>query len=146
MRLIFPIAIPLATAILGRFAWRWRTVQRGLGIAGAAALLLASLELLKRVWQQGPQATWVGNWPAPFGITLIADLLSAIMVVLAAVIGFAVALYALAHIDPAREAFGFDPEGRQQQKSDGPRDHRRREGTNLQRDIGHVQRPHDPVE
>lgn len=109
MRLILPIAIPLATAILGLFAWRWRTVQRGLGVAGAAALLIVALELLKSVGQQGPQATWIGNWPAPFGITLIADLLSAIMVVLAAVIGLTVALYSLAHIDPAREAFGYYP-------------------------------------
>ncbi len=109
MRLLFPIAIPLTTAVLGLFAWRWRAVQRGLGVAGAAALLITSFELLKSVWQQGPQATWVGNWPPPFGITLIADLLSAIMVALAAVIGFAVALYSLAHVDPAREAFGYYP-------------------------------------
>jgi multicomponent Na+:H+ antiporter subunit D len=30
------------------------------------------------------QAVQVGNWPAPFGITLVADLFGAIMVVLAA--------------------------------------------------------------
>jgi formate hydrogenlyase subunit 3/multisubunit Na+/H+ antiporter MnhD subunit len=31
----------------------------------------------------------MGGWPAPFGITLVADLLSAIMVVLTGIIGLA---------------------------------------------------------
>ncbi|MCX7751574.1 MAG: Na+/H+ antiporter subunit D [Blastocatellia bacterium] len=109
MALILPILIPLATATVGFLAWRGRQWQRGLGVVGSVALLVASINLLVRVWQHGPQVLWVGNWPAPFGIALIADLLSAIMVVLAATIGVAVALFSLAHMDPARETFGYYP-------------------------------------
>ena len=38
----------------------------------------------------------MGNWPAPFGITLVADLFSAIMVLLTGIMGFGVAIYSLA--------------------------------------------------
>ncbi len=104
-----PILIPFLTAILAMLAFRWRRVQRWLNLAGAAALLAVSLELLAAVWQRGIQVTQVGNWPAPYGITLVADTFSAIMVVLAGLIGFAVAVYSLASMDPRREAFGYYP-------------------------------------
>jgi multicomponent Na+:H+ antiporter subunit D len=109
MELVLPIGIPLTTAIAGLFTWRWRQWQRGLGVVGAIALLVASAVLLWRVGRHGPQAVWVGNWPAPFGIALIADLLSAIMVMLAATIGLAVVLFSLAHMDAARETHGYYP-------------------------------------
>ncbi|MGH1478997.1 MAG: proton-conducting transporter membrane subunit, partial [Geminicoccales bacterium] len=50
----------------------------------------------------------MGNWPAPFGITLVADLFSAVMVLAAGLVGLAVAIYALADIDHERAAGGFD--------------------------------------
>jgi multicomponent Na+:H+ antiporter subunit D len=49
----------------------------------------------------------MGDWPAPFGITLVADLFSAIMVVLAGIIGLGVAIYSIASIDARREAYGY---------------------------------------
>jgi multicomponent Na+:H+ antiporter subunit D len=61
------------------------------------------------VWQDGIQVAQIGNWPAPFGITLVADLLSATMVVLAGLMGMAVAVYSLTSTDPRREAFGYYP-------------------------------------
>jgi multicomponent Na+:H+ antiporter subunit D len=51
----------------------------------------------------------VGNWPPPFDITLVADLFSAIMVVIASIMGFAVSIYSLFSIDPLREKFGYYP-------------------------------------
>ena len=41
----------------------------------------------------------LGDWAAPFGITLVADILSAMMVVLGAGMGLAVAIYSLAEIE-----------------------------------------------
>ena len=51
--------------------------------------------LLHRVASEGIQVMRAGSWPAPFGITLVADLLAAIMVLLTGITGFAVAVYAL---------------------------------------------------
>ncbi len=109
MLIVLPIVIPLATAAaslaLGR-APRW---QRRAGAAGAAALTVAAIALLARVETAGIQAAQMGGWPAPFGITLVADLFSAVMVLLAAVTGLAVAVYSLADIDEPRVKFGYYP-------------------------------------
>ena len=107
--LILPILIPFLTAVAALLVWNRRPVQRALGVLGTAALLGAGLVLLAAVWRDGVQALQVGNWPAPFGITLSADLFSAIMVVLAGLIGLAVAVYSLGSMDPDRERFGYYP-------------------------------------
>ena len=107
--LMLPILIPLATATAMLVAWRaWRT-QRALNVVGAAGLLGASLALFAAVWRNGVQATTLGSWPAPFGITIVADLLSAILVVLAGLMGLAIAVYSLSCVDARREAFGYWP-------------------------------------
>lgn len=69
-------------------------------------MLVAAL-LFVEVNTVGIQAVQVGNWPAPFGITLVADLLSAIMVLLIGVIGAAVAIYGLATVDRERQQNGY---------------------------------------
>ncbi len=107
--LILPILIPLLTAIASILLWHWRRVQRGLSLVGATGLLAAGVALLLSVSQDGIQAAQMGNWPAPFGITLVADLLSAIMVFLATLVGLAVNIYSLASMDPQRETFGYYP-------------------------------------
>jgi multicomponent Na+:H+ antiporter subunit D len=52
--------------------------------------------ILMRVTEAGVVVLRVGSWPAPIGITLVADYLSAAMVLVTAVIGLAVAVYAAA--------------------------------------------------
>ncbi|MBZ0109443.1 MAG: Na+/H+ antiporter subunit D [Candidatus Scalindua rubra] len=105
--IVLPILIPFATAIASLFVRRWILAQRILGVAGAAGLLGAALALLKMVEGDGIQAVQIGNWPAPYGITLVADLFGAIMVTLAGLMGFAVAVYSLASMDAQREKFGY---------------------------------------
>jgi multicomponent Na+:H+ antiporter subunit D len=107
--LVLPILLPLGTAAVALLARRHRLAQRLLGVAGAGASLVVAVALLLEVDRRGIQALQVGGWPAPFGITLVADLFSAIMIVLTALIGLAVAVYSLASIDPGREAFGYYP-------------------------------------
>ncbi len=105
--LILPIILPLTTAAVGLLCWRSIRAQQVIGLLGAGGLLAAAGSLLHGVWQNGPMALQLGNWPAPFGITLAADLFSAIMVVLAALMGFTVALYSLATVDPRRVRYGY---------------------------------------
>jgi multicomponent Na+:H+ antiporter subunit D len=107
--IVLPILIPFATAIVSLFVRRWILAQRILGVAGAAGLLGAALALLRMVEGEGIQAVQIGNWPAPYGITLVADLFGAIMVTLAGLMGFAVAVYSLASMDAQREKFGYYP-------------------------------------
>lgn len=105
--LVLPIAIPLLAAALCLLAWNHRRIQRALAVAASFALLGVGIALLRQVGQHGIQAVQIGNWPAPFGITLVADTFSALMVVMNGVMGAAVAVYSLYSIDRQREHYGY---------------------------------------
>ncbi|MCG8604560.1 Na+/H+ antiporter subunit D [bacterium] len=109
MALVLPVLIPLATAILCLFCHRWRKAQSVMAIAGAAGLLVAAVALLRETITHGVVSVQIGSWVAPYGITFVADLFSAIMVVLAALMEFAVAVYSISNIDRQRKSFGYFP-------------------------------------
>jgi multicomponent Na+:H+ antiporter subunit D len=107
--LILPMLIPLSTAIICLFGANSRRFQRVVSTIGSVALLVVTLWILSTVATEGIQVMQAGNWPAPYGISLVADTFGAIMLVLAGIVGFSVQLYSLASIDPARESFGYYP-------------------------------------
>lgn len=97
---IAPILIPLVVAALQLFAGaKRRRLASWLGIASCVLLVLAAGALVLAV--SGPDAggrTFVyniGGWPARFAIVLVADRLSALMLLLNAVLALAVLPYAL---------------------------------------------------
>lgn len=104
-----PILTPLLTAVALLLSWNQIRVQRLISLVGTTALLLVAVALLLAVWSGGIQATQIGNWPAPFGITLVADLFSAIMVTITGVMALAVAVYALVFMDDPRQRYGYHP-------------------------------------
>jgi len=105
--LIWPVLIPLLTGIVTLLASKPGRVQRTLSVLGAGLLLLAGLALLRSVSQHGIHVLFVGGWPAPYGITLVADLFSSLMVVVTGLVALAGALYSVVTIDRPREAFGY---------------------------------------
>jgi multicomponent Na+:H+ antiporter subunit D len=107
--LILPIVIPFFTAALSLLSRPYRRVQRALALVGASGILGAGVVLVAVVEQGGPLVLEVGNWPAPFGIIFVADMLSAILVTLTGVVGLAVVVFSLAAIDVQRERFAYYP-------------------------------------
>ncbi|MFO7923105.1 MAG: proton-conducting transporter membrane subunit [Bacteroidales bacterium] len=91
--LFFPLLIPLISAVLSLFFWQSARYQRIIFLLGSFVYLLAAVRLITGVWDQGYVTLQAGSWPAPFGITLIADLLSAGMILLTAVLTLMAALY-----------------------------------------------------
>jgi multicomponent Na+:H+ antiporter subunit D len=104
-----PILLSMLFAILCLFAWSHPALQRGLAVAGAALLALCAVWILSTVLASGIQTMQIGGWPAPYGITLVTDLFSAILLLVAALVALAVAVYSLAAIDDARVRHGFYP-------------------------------------
>lgn len=107
--LVLPVIIPLFTAILALLCWRHIIVQRGIAVVGASCLMVAAVTLLLTISDRGIQCVQVSNWQAPFGITLVADLFGAVMVVLAATSLLAVTVYSLGSVGRALEAVGYYP-------------------------------------
>lgn len=104
-----PIIIPMLVGSIALLAYRSLAAQRWLSVIGSAALLGSAIWLFIQVEQNGIRAAQIGNWPAPYGITLVADLFSAIMLVLTGIIGLAAAVYSLATANPSHETFGYHP-------------------------------------
>ncbi len=104
--LVYPILIPLLTAVLS-YLFRKSPAGRWISVAGTVALLLASVVLMAEVLEEGVVAAQMSNWQAPFGITLVADLLGAVMVVITAITGLATVIYTLSEIPERLERLGF---------------------------------------
>lgn len=97
---VAPVLLPLATAALMLLMGEGRRrLKAAINTVATAAGLGLALWLLWRVNAGGPAAYGIylpGNWPAPYGIVLVADRLSALMAVLAGAVGLAGLLFALA--------------------------------------------------
>lgn len=105
--LVLPIMVPAVTGMLALLTRGARALQRIISVLGATVLFGAGSVLAYQVHTYGIQAAQMGDWPAPFGITLVADHLSAGLVAATGFVALTVAVYALAGLDEAREQFGF---------------------------------------
>ena len=107
--LTLPVLLPLLTAV-GAFLLRGSLrMQHGLHVAGSLGVLITAVFLLLRVQGGDILVMHVGEWRAPFGIVLVADMLSALMLLLSSLLGLAVAIYSIAAIDAPRKRFGYVP-------------------------------------
>lgn len=109
MPLILPILIPFLTAAVALLGWKSPRLQRWLGVAGTFALLASGIGLFNEVQQKGIISAQMGNWPAPYGITLVADHFAAVLVLLVGIVGVSVAVYSVVAIDRPRQSFGYYP-------------------------------------
>ncbi|HVM52216.1 MAG TPA: Na+/H+ antiporter subunit D [Acidimicrobiales bacterium] len=104
-----PIMLPLVGAALSLTLHRRVALQRTLGVGVLAATVVASVALLAVVHDDGPGAVDVGAWRAPIGITLVADLFAAGMLVVSALMLLAVLVYAIGSPRTADQARFFHP-------------------------------------
>ena len=104
-----PILVPMLTAALMLLLGEnRRRAKSALSVISGLVGLLAALALLRWVNAAdtggGPGSIGVylpGNWRAPFGIVLVADRLSTLMVALTGVIAFAASIYSTSRWDRA---------------------------------------------
>jgi multicomponent Na+:H+ antiporter subunit D len=104
-----PLLLPLFGCALSVVVGRWRAAQRAVGLATLTGLLAAAVTLLIVVDREGVASTQAGGWPAPLGITLVADRFAAMMLVVAAATLLAVLVYAIGQADVERRHVGFHP-------------------------------------
>ncbi len=91
---VAPILLPaLLAALMLLVARRNLAVQRGMSLAGTVGLVALAVHLSGLA---EPVAYHLGNWPAPFGIVLIADRLSALMLLVVAGLAAVVVLHVVA--------------------------------------------------
>jgi multicomponent K+:H+ antiporter subunit D len=110
---VLPIVVPLlAGAALLLLTESRRAARITIAFVSGLAQLTTAIVLLYLtsdaapfIWQNGIGVYSLGGWLAPFGIVLVADRLSAVMLTLEAVLGLAVLVYSVARWDRPGQPF-----------------------------------------
>ena len=109
MLLVAPLIVPMLAAIAGLAFRQSDLFQRAMGITGPVAILASGLSLLLIVDGEGIKTTNLGDWPAPFGIVLVADLFSSFMLLMAGIVSFAAVVFSFATVKESHVRFGHYP-------------------------------------
>lgn len=96
--LTLPVVISLLTAVAIFLAGRNRWLTNGLSVICSVINLFTGALLTITIYTHGPASIAFGQWPAPFGIVFVADLLSVGMVMVTAIIGLVSVIYAIADL------------------------------------------------
>ena len=94
--IVTPIVIPLTVgALMLLLGARRPRLEAAIAIGASLGLLLNALALMA-IADGGPATAYrLGDWPAPFAIVLVADRLSALMLLLSSMLGLTSAVFAL---------------------------------------------------
>jgi multicomponent Na+:H+ antiporter subunit D len=107
--IILPLLWQMVLSIVLLFCWNKPLWHRKISITGGVIAMALSLYLLSFVLSNGIIIMDAGNWSAPFGITMVADSLSAVLVVLSSLAGLCVSFYSIEPLLGKRIAFGYFP-------------------------------------
>ena len=94
--LVAPVLVPLCSLLLAIILRRHLQAVRVLSLSGTALLLAVGLVLVWQAAQGVVLSGQVGNWQAPFGISLVIDRLSAVMIAISALVALVTLLYGVA--------------------------------------------------
>jgi len=108
---LFVLVVPLLTALaVNLFGRSRRQLIAPLVLGSLSFSLLCAIVVMGRVLNHGTISYTVGNWRPPYGIELVVDPLSAMMMVLVSVVALLASFSALKSVEqelPGREAFFF---------------------------------------
>ncbi len=90
-----PVLLPLLAAGLSLALGRFADVQRAIGLVVLGWIIVNAVILLLVADRTGPIVLQLGDWPAPVGISLVADRLSSLLLLVSALVTFAVLVYSI---------------------------------------------------
>ncbi|TKC14763.1 Na+/H+ antiporter subunit D [Robertmurraya kyonggiensis] len=106
---IFPIIIPVIFGMIMIIFRKRLKLQRYLSLISMAAVGIVTVYLMLQVKSEGIQTLHLGGWVAPFGVTMVVDMLAALLITTTSIVAFCCLLYAFRTIGTERENFYFYP-------------------------------------
>lgn len=106
---VLPIIVPLFIGTLLLLFRKNLVIQRLGGIVGAFATFAIALFLLQTVHSDGIQVVTLGSWAAPYGISLVSDLLSALLVAAASLLTGIILWYSMYALGEKENYHSFTP-------------------------------------
>lgn len=107
--LFLPILIPLGAAILHLFLWKQILAQRVISIISSLIAAIITSILFFSSEYSGIITIQAGNWIPPFGISLVADQLTKLMLILTSFVGLSISIFSFVGIGEGRVKYGFYP-------------------------------------
>ena len=100
---VFPIIIPLIIAIILLIVPNKPMIKRMISSVSSLFLIAITIWLCYTVFHDGTQTMASSGWVGPFGIVVVADMLSALLVLTSSIITFFTIVYSFQSIGKARE-------------------------------------------
>lgn len=107
--IIYPVVIHLFTAVIQFLFWGKVKIHQTVSAIGSALVLVASGFVFYKVYTGETLIMEAGNWPAPYGIIFVADMLSITLVLITSIVAFSVSIYSIVGIGRERSIFGYYP-------------------------------------
>ena len=89
------VPLPVLLAALTLMASRSPAVQRAVSTVALTAVVAVAVALVVLTDRHGTQVLWIGAWQEPLGIALVADRLSALMLLVSTVVTLGVLVYSI---------------------------------------------------
>lgn len=106
---VLPIILPVIAGIIMVIFRKHIHFHRILSLFTMALIGLVCGLLINQIQEQGVQVLQLGGWAAPFGISMVADMFSTLLVLVTAIVAFCCISYAFASIGIERERYYFYP-------------------------------------
>lgn len=107
--LLTPIILPFFTAILLMFAPKKVYYQRVVTLVSLILTTACAVYLIQTIHTEGIQVVTFGNWPEPFGITMVADMVAMLLVTTSVIVALFTVWYSFKSIGIEREKFFYYP-------------------------------------
>ena len=107
--LLIPILIPFIVGMILMFCQKNIPLQRTITLVALAAASIVAFFVMLKVKNDGIQSVTFGDWPVPFGITMVADGMSTLLVLTTFVLAFFIAWYGFESIGTGREHHFYYP-------------------------------------
>ena len=109
-QIVLFVVLPMAAGIVTTFLHRYHMAQRWVG-AGFLLfnIYFACMALATVVPGGSVLVSQMGNWPAPFGISIVVDTLAALMLTIGSIVSFCVFLYCIFQFNRDEQGGFFHP-------------------------------------
>ncbi|WP_096434539.1 Na+/H+ antiporter subunit D [Alteribacter populi] len=107
--LLVPILLPFIVGTILIFFKAYPRVQRWISALTTLVMLVVSFYITYIIYTDGIQTIELSGWVPPFGIVLVGDLFSSLMVILSSIVGVVCLFFAFQTISQEREKFYFYP-------------------------------------
>ena len=106
MEVLAPVLIPI-TYIALALVIRSKSLKQTLAVVFSVLNFLMALYLIFLASREDILVSNIGSWPAPYGITMVADRFSALMLLVSSIVFLATTIYSVEAIDAKRKENGY---------------------------------------